>query len=317
MNSFEVILQIKKELSKKIIGQEEMIDALLIGLLTNGHILLEGVPGLAKTTTVNALAKTIDLDFKRVQFTPDLLPSDIIGAQIYDMKTAEFKIKKGPVFTNLLLADEINRAPAKVQSALLEVMQERQVTIGDNSFSIDKPFLVLATQNPIEQEGAYSLPEAQLDRFMFKIVVSYNTKEQEYEIAKMASSKEEINLNTIINKNELEKIKEEIFEVHMDKEIEEYIVDIICATRDPKNYGLEEIASQIEFGASPRATIDMFKAVKAQAYIRGNDYVSPIDVALIVKNVLRHRVILSYEAQAQDINVDDVIQKIIETIDIP
>ncbi|RXJ94541.1 ATPase [Malaciobacter molluscorum] len=317
MNSFEVILKIKKELSKKIIGQDEMIDALLIGLLTNGHILLEGVPGLAKTTTVNALAKTIDLNFKRVQFTPDLLPSDIIGAQIYDMKTGEFKIKKGPVFTNLLLADEINRAPAKVQSALLEVMQERQVTIGDNSFSIDKPFLVLATQNPIEQEGAYSLPEAQLDRFMFKIVVSYNTKEQEYEIAKMVSSKQQIDLNTIINRNELEKIKEEIFEVHMDKEIEEYIVDIICATRDPKNYGLEEIASQIEFGASPRATIDMFKAVKAQAYIRGNDYVSPIDVALIVKNVLRHRVILSYEAQAQDINVDDVIQKIIENIDIP
>ncbi|AXX91575.1 ATPase [Malaciobacter molluscorum LMG 25693] len=317
MNSFEVILKIKKELSKKIIGQDEMIDALLIGLLTNGHILLEGVPGLAKTTTVNALAKTIDLNFKRVQFTPDLLPSDIIGAQIYDMKTGEFKIKKGPVFTNLLLADEINRAPAKVQSALLEVMQERQVTIGDNSFSIDKPFLVLATQNPIEQEGAYSLPEAQLDRFMFKIVVSYNTKEQEYEIAKMASSKQQIDLNTIINRNELEKIKEEIFEVHIDKEIEEYIVDIICATRDPKNYGLEEIASQIEFGASPRATIDMFKAVKAQAYIRGNDYVSPIDVALIVKNVLRHRVILSYEAQAQDINVDDVIQKIIENIDIP
>ncbi|RXJ86028.1 MoxR family ATPase [Arcobacter sp. CECT 8985] len=317
MNSYEIILQIKKELSKKIIGQNEMIDALLIGLLTNGHILLEGVPGLAKTTTVNALAKTIDLDFKRVQFTPDLLPSDIIGAQIYDMKTGEFKIKKGPIFTNLLLADEINRAPAKVQSALLEVMQERQVTIGDNSFIIDKPFLVLATQNPIEQEGAYSLPEAQLDRFMFKIVVSYNTKEQEYEIAKMASSKQEINLEKIINKQKLDEIKQEIFEVHIDKELEEYIVDIICATRDPKKYAIEEVAEQIEFGASPRATIDMFKAVKAQAYIRGNDYVSPIDIALVVKNVLRHRVILSYEAQAQDVNVDDVIQKIIESIDVP
>ena len=310
-------MQIKNELAKKIVGQEEMIDALLIGLLTNGHILLEGVPGLAKTTTVNSLAKVINVDFKRVQFTPDLLPSDIIGAQIYDMKTGEFKIKKGPIFTNLLLADEINRAPAKVQSALLEVMQERQVTIAENSFKIDKPFLVLATQNPIEQEGAYTLPEAQLDRFMFKIVVSYNTKEQEYEIAKMASSNEKINLEKIITKEELFKLKDEILDVHIDKELEEYIVDIICATRDPKSYGLEELSEQIEFGASPRATIDMFKAVKAQAYLRGNDYVSPIDIALLVKNILRHRIILSYEAQAQDINVDDVIDKIVEKINIP
>ncbi len=317
MNSFKTIMQIKNELAKKIVGQEEMIDALLIGLLTNGHILLEGVPGLAKTTTVNSLAKVINVDFKRVQFTPDLLPSDIIGAQIYDMKTGEFKIKKGPIFTNLLLADEINRAPAKVQSALLEVMQERQVTIAENSFKIDKPFLVLATQNPIEQEGAYTLPEAQLDRFMFKIVVSYNTKEQEYEIAKMASSNEKINLEKIITKEELFKLKDEILDVHIDKELEEYIVDIICATRDPKSYGLEELSEQIEFGASPRATIDMFKAVKAQAYLRGNDYVSPIDIALLVKNILRHRIILSYEAQAQDINVDDVIDKIVEKINIP
>jgi MoxR-like ATPase len=317
MNSFETIVQIKNELAKKIVGQEEMIDALLIGLLTNGHILLEGVPGLAKTTTVNSLAKVINVDFKRVQFTPDLLPSDIIGAQIYDIKTGEFKIKKGPIFTNLLLADEINRAPAKVQSALLEVMQERQVTIAENSFKIDKPFLVLATQNPIEQEGAYTLPEAQLDRFMFKIVVSYNTKEQEYEIAKMASSNEKIDLEKIITKEELFKLKDEILNVHIDKELEEYIVDIICATRDPKSYGLEELSEQIEFGASPRATIDMFKAVKAQAYLRGNDYVSPIDIALIVKNILRHRIILSYEAQAQDINVDDVIDKIVEKINIP
>jgi MoxR-like ATPase len=317
MNSFKTIMQIKNELAKKIVGQEEMIDALLIGLLTNGHILLEGVPGLAKTTTVNSLAKVINVDFKRVQFTPDLLPSDIIGAQIYDMKTGEFKIKKGPIFTNLLLADEINRAPAKVQSALLEVMQERQVTIAENSFKIDKPFLVLATQNPIEQEGAYTLPEAQLDRFMFKIVVSYNTKEQEYEIAKMASINEKINLEKIITKEELFKLKDEILNVHIDKELEEYIVDIICATRDPKSYGLEELSEQIEFGASPRATIDMFKAVKAQAYLRGNDYVSPIDIALLVKNILRHRIILSYEAQAQDINVDDVIDKIVEKINIP
>ncbi len=303
------ISEIKNELSKVIIGQEDMIDAILIGLLSNGHILLEGVPGLAKTTTVKTLANIIDLQFKRVQFTPDLLPSDIIGAQIYDMKTGEFKIKKGPIFTNLLLADEINRAPAKVQSALLEVMQERQVTIADDSFLVEAPFLVMATQNPIEQEGAYSLPEAQLDRFMFKIVVGYNTKQQEYEIAKKVTSNEILELNKIINKETLRELKKEVSHVHIDKELEEYIVDIICATREPENYDLEDIKDYIQFGASPRATIDMFKAVKAMAFIRGNDYVSPIDIALVAKNVLRHRIILTYEAEAIDIKVDDLIQK--------
>ncbi len=311
------IKKIKQELAKIIVGQEDMIDALLIGLLTNGHILLEGVPGLAKTTTVKTLANVIDLEFKRVQFTPDLLPSDIIGAQIYDMKTGEFKIKKGPIFTNLLLADEINRAPAKVQSALLEVMQERQVTIAENSFIVEAPFLVLATQNPIEQEGAYSLPEAQLDRFMFKIVVGYNTKEEEYLIAKKVTSNEIIKLNKIINKDILKKLKQEVANIHIDKEIEEYIVNIICATREPENYGLEDIKDYIQFGASPRATIDMFKAVKAMAFLRGSDYVTPIDIALIVKNILRHRIILTYEAEAMDIKTDDLIQKIIETIEIP
>ena len=313
----DIISEIKNELAKVIVGQEDMVDAILIGLLTNGHILLEGVPGLAKTTTVKTLANIIDLKFKRVQFTPDLLPSDIIGAQIYDMKTGEFKIKKGPIFTNLLLADEINRAPAKVQSALLEVMQERQVTIADDSFKVKPPFLVLATQNPIEQEGAYSLPEAQLDRFMFKIVVGYNTKIQEYEIAKKVSSNEVLELNKIINKQTLSELKKEVSNVHMDKELEEYIVDIICATREPENYELEEIKDFIQFGASPRATIDMFKAVKAMAYLRGNDYVSPIDIALVAKNILRHRIILTYEAEAMDIKVDDLIQKILETITIP
>lgn len=311
------ISDIKTELSKVIVGQEDMINALLIGLLTNGHVLLEGVPGLAKTTTVKTLASVINLKFKRVQFTPDLLPSDIIGAQIYDMKTEEFKIKKGPIFTNLLLADEINRAPAKVQSALLEVMQERQVTIAEDSFLIDSPFLVLATQNPIEQEGAYSLPEAQLDRFMFKIVVGYNTKEQEYEIAKRVTSNQIFEQKKVMTKDELTALKKEVANVHMDKELEEYIVDLICATREPQNYGLEEIQDYIQFGASPRATIDMFKAVKAMAFIRGNNYVSPIDIALVVKNVLRHRIILTYEAQAMDINVDDLIQKILEKVDIP
>lgn len=317
MSLHEKILLLKNEISKGVIGQDQMINSILIGLFTDGHILLEGVPGLAKTTTVKAVANAIDLEFKRVQFTPDLLPSDILGVQIYNMKTQEFSIKKGPIFTNLLLADEINRAPAKVQSALLESMQEKQVTIADNTFKIDKPFLVLATQNPIDQEGAYTLPEAQLDRFMFKVVVDYNNKEQEYEIAKKATMDSFETINKIIDKDTLEQIKEEIKNIHIDKELEEYIVDIICATRNPSDYGLEEISDYIHFGASPRATIDMFKAVKANAYIRGNDYVSPLDVALVIKDVLRHRIILSYEAQAQEINVDDLIQKIIEKVDIP
>ena len=309
--------ELRKEIAKGVVGQEQMVNSILIGLLTNGHILLEGVPGLAKTTTVKAVAQAIDLDFKRIQFTPDLLPSDIIGAQIFDMKTSEFKIKKGPIFTNLLLADEINRAPAKVQSALLEVMQERQVTIADDTFIIDSPFLVLATQNPIEQEGAYSLPEAQLDRFMFKIVVSYNTKEQEYEIAKKVTMNSFEPINKAIDKNDLDELKKEVKDIHIDRELEDYIIDIIDASRNPKDYDLDDLVDIIQFGASPRATIDMFKAVKANAYLRGNDYVSPIDVAIVAKDVLRHRIILSYEAMAKEINVDDVIQKILEKIAIP
>ena len=311
------IEELKKEISKQVIGQKNMIDALLIGLFTNGHILLEGVPGLAKTTTINAISKSLNLDFKRVQFTPDLLPSDIIGAQIYDMKSGDFKIKKGPIFTNLLLADEINRAPAKVQSALLEVMQEKQVTLGDNTYKIDSPFLVLATQNPVEQEGAYNLPEAQLDRFMFKIVVGYNTKEEEYEIASKAAFSTFESINNVLDKNDIDIIKNEVKNVHMDKELEEYIVNLIFATREPENYGLEDIQDFIEFGASPRATIDMFKAVKARAYLRGNDYVSPLDIALCIKDVLRHRIILSYEALVQDITTDDIIQKVLEKVVIP
>lgn len=317
MSSKNKLTELKNEIAKGVIGQEEMVNSILIGLLTNGHILLEGVPGLAKTTTVKAVAQAIDLGFKRIQFTPDLLPSDIIGAQIFDMKTNEFKIKKGPIFTNLLLADEINRAPAKVQSALLEVMQERQVTIADDTFIIDSPFLVLATQNPIEQEGAYSLPEAQLDRFMFKIVVSYNTKEQEYEIAKKVTMNSFEQITKAIDKNDLEELKKEVKDIHIDKELEEYIIDIIYASRNPKDYKLDDLVDIIQFGASPRATIDMFKAVKANAYLRGNDYVSPIDVAIVAKDVLRHRIILSYEAMAKEINVDEVIQKILEKISIP
>jgi len=308
---------LKKEISKQVIGQTNMIDALLIGLFTNGHILLEGVPGLAKTTTINAIAKSLDLDFKRVQFTPDLLPSDIIGAQIYDMKSGDFKIKKGPIFTNLLLADEINRAPAKVQSALLEVMQEKQVTLGETTYKIENPFLVLATQNPVEQEGAYNLPEAQLDRFMFKIMVGYNTKEEEYEIASKAAFSTFETIHKILDKQDIVQIKEEVKNVHIDKELEEYIVNLIFATREPKNYGLENIQDFIEFGASPRATIDMFKAVKARAYLRGNDYVSPLDITLCIKDVLRHRIILSYESLVQDIKTDDIIQTILEKVTVP
>lgn len=311
------IEELKKEISKQVIGQTNMIDALLIGLFTNGHILLEGVPGLAKTTTINAISKSLNLDFKRVQFTPDLLPSDIIGAQIYDMKSGDFKIKKGPIFTNLLLADEINRAPAKVQSALLEVMQEKQVTLGETTYKIDSPFLVLATQNPVEQEGAYNLPEAQLDRFMFKIIVGYNTKEEEYEIASKAAFSTFESINKVLDKNDIDTIKREVQNVHIDKELEKYIVDLIFATREPKNYGIDDIEDFIEFGASPRATIDMFKAVKARAYLRGNDYVSPLDIALSIKDVMRHRIILSYEALVQDITTDDIIQKVLEKVVIP
>jgi len=311
------IEDLKKEIKKGVIGQDHMVDALLIGILCNGHILLEGVPGLAKTTTVKAFAQSLNIDFKRVQFTPDLLPSDIIGAQIYDMKESEFKIKKGPIFTNLLLADEINRAPAKVQAALLEVMQERQITIAEDTYILDEPFLVLATQNPIESAGAYELPEAQLDRFMFKIIVDYNTKEEEYEIASKVTNSTFETINKVFTKEDLFLLKKEILNVHIDKELEEYIVDLIFASRNPKDYGLEHIAQYIQFGASPRATIDMFKAVKAKAYIRGNDYVSPLDIALIFKEVLRHRVILSYEAQAKEINIDDILQTILEKISIP
>ena len=317
MSFHDKLTNLRKEIHKGVVGQEEMINSILIGLLTNGHILLEGVPGLAKTTAVKAVADSIDLDFKRVQFTPDLLPSDIIGAQIYDMKESSFKIRKGPIFTNLLLADEINRAPAKVQSALLEVMQERQVTIADDSFKVDTPFLVLATQNPIEQEGAYTLPEAQLDRFMFKIVVNYNNKEEEYEIAKKVTMNSFEPINKIIDKQTLEALKDEVLNIHIDKELEEYIINIIDATRNPKDYDLEELSDIIHFGASPRATIDMFKAVKANAFIRGNDYVSPLDITMVIKNVLRHRIILTYEAQAKEINIDTVIQKILEKVDIP
>ncbi len=313
----ETIQRIKEEISKVVVGQDKMIEGLLAGLLCRGHILLEGVPGLAKTTTVNALAKTLGLDFKRVQFTPDLLPSDIIGTEIYDPSNNAFKIKKGPVFTNLLLADEINRAPAKVQSALLEVMQERQVTIGDETFHLDLPFLTMATQNPVEQEGAYELPEAQLDRFMMKVVVGYNTREEELEIARRAANNSFGRIEQVATAEDLERIRQEAMQVHLDEEIEKYIVELIFATREPEKYGIDEIKSYIEFGASPRASIDMYKASRAVAYLKGQEYVSPIEIAYIAKEILRHRIIMSYEAQAEGIDQDFIVEKVLGAVPVP
>lgn len=313
----QIIDKIRNEIKKVVVGQEKMIDGLLIGLACDGHILLEGVPGLAKTTTVNALSRALGLNFKRVQFTPDLLPSDIIGAEIYDPKNNTFKIKQGPVFTNLLLADEINRAPAKVQSALLEVMQERQVTIGEESFKIDLPFLVMATQNPVEQEGAYNLPEAQLDRFMMKLVVGYNTPEEELEIARRVANDALGDIEEVATKEDVFRIKDAVKKVHIDEEVEKYIVDLIFATREPKKFGLDSIEKWIMYGASPRASIDLYKASRAQAYLRGKDFVSPVDIAYVAKDILRHRIILSYEAEAEEISSDLVIDKVLETVAIP
>ena len=314
---FEKILEIKKEVSKVVVGQEKMIDSLLIAFLCEGHILIEGVPGLAKTTTVNALAKALGLDFKRAQFTPDLLPSDILGAEIYDPQSNSFKIKKGPIFTNLLLADEINRAPAKVQSALLEVMQEKQVTLGDTTFKIDPPFFVMATQNPVEQEGVYQLPEAQLDRFMLKLVVDYNTKDEELEIARRISSGNFESIESVVSVDDLAKIKEAIKNVHVDEEVEKYMIELVNATRNPAEYGLDELKDFIQFGASPRVSIDSFKVVKAMAFFRGKDFVTPVDVAYIIKELMRHRIVLTYEAEAEGVSTDEIIQKVLETVAIP
>jgi len=313
----EKITQLKAELSKAVIGQERMIEGLLIGLLCEGHILIEGVPGLAKTTTINALAKALGLDFKRIQFTPDLLPSDIIGAQIYNPKDHSFSIKKGPLFTNLLLADEINRAPAKVQSALLEVMQEHQVTIGDETFPLERPFLVMATQNPIEQEGVYALPEAQLDRFMMKLVVTHNSETEELEIMRKGATKSFGKVEQVLNKEKLFALQKALESIHIDPELEHYIVSLVAATRKPEKFSLENIAADIMYGVSPRASIDLYKAARAKAFLRGNDYVTPADIGYIIADVLRHRIVLSYEARAKGIQPDEIIAKIVETVPVP
>jgi len=311
------ILQLKEELKKAVIGQETMIEGLLIGLLSDGHILIEGVPGLAKTTTINALSKALGLDFKRIQFTPDLLPSDIIGAQIYNPQDHSFSIKKGPLFTNLLLADEINRAPAKVQSALLEVMQERQVTIAEETFRIDSPFLVMATQNPIEQEGVYALPEAQLDRFMMKLVVKHNSPEEELEIMRKGAGKSFEEVQNVLSIEELHVLQKKLEEIHIDAELERYIIDLVSATRAPEKFGVQSISEDIMFGVSPRASIDLYKASRAKAFLRGNNFVTPADIGYVIHDVLRHRIVLSYEARAKGMTTDEIISKIVETLPIP
>ncbi|MCB4781702.1 MAG: MoxR family ATPase [Sulfurovum sp.] len=311
------IHRLKEELHKAVIGQDVMIEGLLIGLLSDGHILIEGVPGLAKTTTINALSKALGLDFKRIQFTPDLLPSDIIGAQIYNPKGHTFSIKKGPLFTHLLLADEINRAPAKVQSALLEVMQERQVTIADETFSLEKPFLVMATQNPIEQEGVYTLPEAQLDRFMMKLVVSHNTEAQELEIMRKGATKSFEKVEKVLEIKELYTLQNILEKIHIDSELETYMIQLVTATREPERFGLENLKNKIMYGVSPRASIDLHKASRAKAFLRGNTFVAPSDIGMVIHDVLRHRIVLSYEARAKGIKSDEIITQIVETLPIP
>ena len=312
-----MIDKIRSEVAKVVVGQEKMIDALLIGLLCEGHILIEGIPGLAKTTTVKALSGALGLGFKRVQFTPDLLPSDILGAEVYDPKSNTFRIKHGPIFTNLLLADEINRAPAKVQSALLEVMAERQVTLGDESFRLDPPFLVMATQNPIEQEGVYPLPEAQLDRFMLKIKVGYNTPDEELSIARRIASGVSEAIEAVMDAQKLIELKEEVKKVYIDEPVERYMIDLITASREGEKYGLPELSRYLQFGASPRVSTDMFKASRAVAFLRGKTFVTPSDVATILKELMRHRLVLSYEAEAEGITTDELIEKIVKAVAIP
>ncbi len=311
------IEKITNEVSKVIVGQKYMVERLLIGLLSNGHILLEGVPGLAKTLTVSTLANTIKTEFQRLQFTPDLLPADLIGTLVYNQKTGSFDTKKGPIFANLILADEINRSPAKVQSALLEAMQERQVTIGENTYKLEDPFLVLATQNPIEQEGTYPLPEAQVDRFMLKIKVGYPDKDEELTIMRRMTGTKIPEVDQVITPADIVKARDVASEVYIDEKIEKYIIDIVFATRNPKDYGMEEIEPLISFGASPRASISLSKAAKAHAFLRRRGYVTPEDVRAIGMEVLRHRIIVTYEAEAEEKSSEDIVRTVLNTIEVP
>jgi len=313
----KTLAPLKEEISKVIIGQEDMIEKILIGLLANGHILIEGVPGLAKTLTVSTLAQTLDSEFKRIQFTPDMLPADLIGTMVYNQKSGGFQVKKGPIFSNIILADEINRAPAKTQSALLEAMQERQVTIGETTFPLESTFLVIATQNPIEQHGTYPLPEAQIDRFMLKLKLTYPTKEQEYSIMKVHGSGRIVSAQKVLNRTDIERARELIHEIYMDEKIERYIVDIVFATRTPEEYDLVEIKDLISYGASPRASLYLKICAKANAFLDGRGYVLPDDSREVGYEILRHRLILTYEAQAEDITTEDVIEKIFMGVEVP
>ncbi len=305
------------EMSKVIVGQKNMVERLIIALLADGHILLEGVPGLAKTQAITALAKTINAKFSRIQFTPDLLPADVTGTMIYSPKNEIFSVKKGPVFSNFVLADEINRAPAKVQSALLEAMQERQVTIGEETYKLPEPFLVLATQNPIEQEGTYPLPEAQMDRFMMKVVINYPNREEEKEILRSQIAAKKTTISPVVSVENIIKAREIVKEVYLDAKIENYITDIVFATRYPEEYGLSKLKSLINYGASPRATINLALASRALAFVRRRGYVIPEDVRSICLDVMRHRIGLTYEAEAENIKSEDIITEIINRIDVP
>jgi len=312
------VTDLMREIEKVIVGQRYLIERLLVGLLANGHILVEGVPGLAKTLSITTLSQAIKTKFQRLQFTPDLLPADLIGTLVYNPKDGAFTTKKGPIFANIILADEINRAPAKVQSALLEAMQERQVTIGENTFKLDEPFLVMATQNPIEHEGTYPLPEAQIDRFMLKINITYPSKEEEHKILKrMAYTEKKLNASVAATPKDIVRARGVVDEVYMDEKIEKYILDIVFATREPKNYKLDDISNLIQYGASPRASIYLTVAAKAYAFIQGRGYVTPQDIKSIGPDVLRHRVIVTYEAEAEEKTSDDIIKRIFEEIEVP
>jgi MoxR-like ATPase len=312
-----VLSNLSNEMGKVIVGQKLLIERLLIGILANGHILLEGVPGLAKTLSVMTLAKAIQVKYQRLQFTPDLLPADLIGTLIYNPRSGEFTTKKGPIFSNIILADEINRAPAKVQSALLEAMQEKQVTIGSETFKLEDPFLVLATQNPIEQEGTYPLPEAQVDRFMLKLNVDYPSKDDEREILdRMALTDVSMTVDSVLNAEDIKRLRAVVDQIYIDDKIKDYIVDLVVATRDPQKYGLN-LGEFIEFGASPRATIYLAIASKAYAFLKGRGYVTPQDVKSIGMDVLRHRVIITYEAEAEEMTAEKVIQNIFDNIEVP
>ncbi len=313
----EKVNKVYEEVGKVVVGQQYMVNRLLIGLFTNSHVLLEGVPGLAKTLTVSTLAQALHLDFQRIQFTPDLLPADLVGTMIYNQKKSEFEVKKGPIFANIILADEINRSPAKVQSALLEAMQEKSVTIGENTFTLDKPFLVLATQNPVEQEGTYPLPEAQVDRFMMKVKVDYPSKEQELEIMRRISNmKFDYTVETVLTKEDIFAIRNEINQVQIGESLERYIIELVYATRKPLEYGLKELSEYVQFGASPRASINLNLASRAMAYLEGRNYVIPEDIKAIAKDVMNHRILLNYEAEADNVETNDLIDILLKRIPI-